>query len=79
MYIYMRTAQTGTGSLVFTLRKNGADTALTITVPAGGSLGVYSNTSNTVTYSAGDLISVSIVNNGSASSGAISSISFKIQ
>ena len=79
LYVYLRTAQTATGNIVITLRKNGADTALTVTI-AAGALGGTTHTDlvNSVAFVAGDLISFSLVNNGTATSGAIPSISFQI-
>jgi hypothetical protein len=45
------------GDAVVTLRKNGADTAITVTITAGVS-GIFEDTSNTVTVADGDTISV---------------------
>ena len=67
--------QPATGSLVLTIRKNGVDTSITLTIPAGSSIGTYSDTTNSVSFSAGDLISVKAVNNALTPSGNISSIS----
>jgi hypothetical protein len=58
-----------------TIRKNGVDTSITLTIPAGSSIGTYSDTTNSVSFSAGDLISVKAVNNALTPSGNISSIS----
>jgi hypothetical protein len=68
-------SQPATGSLVLTIRKNGVDTAITITIPAGTSSGTFSDTTNSVSFAAGDLISVKAVNNASATSGNITAIS----
>jgi hypothetical protein len=67
-------SQPATGSLVLTIRKNGVDTAITITIPAGSSIGTYSDTTNSESFAAGDLISVKAVNNALATSGNITSI-----
>jgi hypothetical protein len=67
--------QPATGSLVLTIRKNGVDTAITITIPAGSSIGTYSDTTNSVSFVAGDLISVKAVNNALLPSGNLTSIS----
>lgn len=45
-------------STVFTVRKNGSDTALTCTIGPGGYDG--SDTSNSVSFAQGDLMSVSV-------------------
>lgn len=79
LYVYLRTAQTATGSIVITLRKNGVDTALTTTIAAGSlQLTTHTDLVNSVAFTAGDLISFSLVNNGTATSGAIPSISFQM-
>jgi len=62
-YLLTTTAQNAGGSLVCTLRKNSADTSVVITVPAGGAAGVYSDTSNTASVVAGDIIGIRCVNN----------------
>lgn len=61
-------AQSSTGSLVLTLRKNGASTALAVTIPASGAAGTYSDTTHTVSVSAGDLLDIQITNNATSSS-----------
>ena len=68
-------SQPASGSLVLTIRKNGVDTAITITIPAGTSSGTFSDTTNSVSFAAGDLISVKGVNNALATSGNITAIS----
>lgn len=65
------TSQPGTGSLVFTVRKNGVDTALTITIPAATVAGTFADTTNNVAFSAGDLLSLKAVNNASSNSAAL--------
>ena len=68
-------SQPASGSLVLTIRKNGVDTAITITIPAGSSIGTYSDTTNSESFAAGDLISVKAVNNAiSVASGNITSL-----
>ena len=67
--------QPATGSLVLTIRKNGVDTAITLTIPAGTSTGTFSDTTNSVSFVAGDLISVEAVNNATVPSGNITAIS----
>ena len=64
-------AQPGTGTLVATVRKNGADTALTVTIAAGGAAQTQTDAANTVSVVAGDLISIRIVNNASSASAQI--------
>jgi hypothetical protein len=70
-YFFMTSSQPASGSLVLTIRKNSADTALVITVAAGSVSGVYSNTANSVTFVAGDLMAIRFNNNATASSGGL--------
>lgn len=70
------TAQPGTGSLVLTVLKNGVSAGLTITIPAGsGAFGVGAINSSTLTFAAGDVMSVSAVNNAATNSAGIGSFS----
>jgi hypothetical protein len=77
---YARTSATqpATGSLVITLRQNQVDTALAITIAAGSVAGIYSNTATSVSFSAGDLTSVKIVNNSAGNSAPIISLSIMV-
>jgi hypothetical protein len=56
--VYFRTAN-ASGSTTFTVRKNGADTALAVTIPQS-STGLYQDLSNTVSVSVGDLMSIGV-------------------
>jgi len=78
--LFVRTGGTqgAGGSLVFTVRKNGADTALTLTVAAGATLGMYSDITNTVSFAAGDRINVKVVNNHTSTSTAIRAITLTL-
>lgn len=60
------TAQPGTGSLVFTLRDNAADTAITFTIAAAGAAGTYCDVSHIVNVTAGHTVDVKIVNNATS-------------
>jgi len=81
LYIRNGTTQSGTGSMVFTLRKNGADTAMTVTFTnADGATATKSDTTNTVSVVAGDLICIKGVNNApSSASGNIVSFSILLE
>lgn len=70
--------QSATGSLVVTLRKNGAATGLTVTIAAGSTLGVWRDTTNTVSFAAGDWYTWQVVNNASVASANIASISMEL-
>jgi len=81
LYIRNGTTQSGTGSIVFTLRKNGVDTAITVTFTnSDGASATKSDTTNTVSVAAGDLICLKAVNNAPASaSGNIVSFSILLE
>jgi len=78
--MHYNTTQPATGSQVFTVRKNGVDTALAITISAGSvpTTTPYSNTANSVTFAAGDKLSIRRVNNATTTGGAVNGLSFKL-
>jgi hypothetical protein len=63
LYARVEAAPGGSRSWVFTLRKNGASTALTCTI--GSAATTCNNTTNTVAFAPGDLITVHVVKTGS--------------
>lgn len=63
-------AQPGDGSVILTVRINGVDTGITITIAAGAAAGTFSDTTNTAAVVVGDLVSFSGVN-ASASNSAL--------
>lgn len=73
-YVRIATAQPGTGSLVMTVRVNGVDTSIVITIAAGAAAGTYSNTANTATVAAGDRIAFRLVNNATGASAQVGPI-----
>ncbi|MES2803879.1 MAG: hypothetical protein V4654_15405, partial [Bdellovibrionota bacterium] len=78
-YLVTNGSQPATGSLVATIRKNGVDTAVTLTVSASAVAGTYSDTTNSFEVSAGDLISVRIFNNASGGSAGVVALSAELQ
>jgi hypothetical protein len=72
LFVVTNTAQPNDGPLVFTVRKNGVDTTLTVTVAANAAASTVSDTTHTVSFAAGDLLSMKIVNNSSSSSAGVS-------
>ena len=75
LYVRNGTTQSSTGTMVFTVRKNGADNAMTVTFSnADGAATTKSDTTNTVSVVAGDLICIKGINNapGSASGNFVS-------
>jgi hypothetical protein len=77
---YIRTSgtQPASGSHVFTILKNGVATAITITVPAGSSAGLFNDTTHQVSFTGGDEISIEAVNNASATSSVVVSFSIGV-
>lgn len=71
MHLTITSTQPATGNLVATLRKNGIDTALSITIPANAAAGVYKNTTNSVSVAVDDKITWKIVNSSASDSSAI--------
>lgn len=74
--VQLGSAQPASGSLVVTLRKNGASTALTFTIAAGSAAGDYSDLVNTDTFTATDDYNIMIVNNAAANSGRVNGVTF---
>jgi hypothetical protein len=66
--------QPATGTLVISLRKNGADVPISVTVPAGATGGVYSDVNDTADYAAGDVIDIKVINNAGAQSATLQSL-----
>ena len=73
LLVVTEAAQVGTGSCVIVLRSSAADTALTVTVPAGAAQGLYADVTNTVALAAGALINLGRTNNGAVGSCALRS------
>lgn len=69
------TAQPATGSMVVTLRTGStgalSDTAVTFTVAANAAAGAFSDTTNSAAVTAGQMVTVKIVNNASGTSANI--------
>jgi hypothetical protein len=79
-YVRMFSAQSATGSLVFTLRKNSADTSVVVTIAAGSAAGTEANSGATsATYAAGDDCAIKVVNNATVLSGTINNTSIMVE
>ena len=71
-YVRMGASAASSGSIVMTVRKNGVDTALTLTfVQADGANITKSDTTNSVAVSAGDRITIGGTNNGTSQAGTV--------
>lgn len=79
LVIITATTQSAGGSLVFTIRKNGVDTALTLTIAAGTVAGTFTDATNSVQFAANDIISLKAVNNAAANSAQIIAWSVKMK
>jgi hypothetical protein len=75
LFITTITAQPSGGSSVFTIQKNGVDTGIVITIPAGSSAGSYSEIVTTASFNAGDNISIKWVNNSASTSCVVAGVS----
>lgn len=75
LHVRTTTAQNASGAIVITLRKNGVATALTITIAAGSAAGIFSDTTHSVTFAAGDTLSLEFANAATTNSANFTSIS----
>lgn len=74
LIVVTRSSQPVTGSLTITLRKNQADTALQIVIPAGSAAGSFSDLVNIVDIAQGDYICYKVVNAATGVSAIITSV-----
>lgn len=79
LYVRTNSAQSGLGSLVITVRKNGANTGVTVTIAAGAAAGTFTDVANTESFAAGDLISFKVVNNAAATSANVMEVGVFVQ
>jgi hypothetical protein len=70
-------ANTATADTVFTMRKNGADQSLTLTLPAT-TTGTFSDTTNSFTFVDGDIITMKSVRGAATGSGTFISMAYEI-
>jgi hypothetical protein len=78
--VHYTSTQPASGAQVLTVRKNGVDTALSITIAAGSAPTTtpYSDLTNSVSFAVGDRMTIKRQNLATAASGALSGISFKM-
>jgi serine/threonine protein kinase len=77
LYVETRASQPATGTMVFTIRDDGAPTSVTITMAAEEAAGLKSDRSNTASVAAGSIVSVKVANNASTNSASIRGWSFQ--
>jgi len=78
MYFVTATTQPASGSLVLTLRKNNADTALVITIAAGSVANFFNDTTNSVSFNAGQYASIKFQNNATGTSAQAGGIALMV-
>jgi hypothetical protein len=78
MYFATATTQPASGSLVLTLRKNNADTALVITIAAGSVANFFNDTTNSVSFTAGQYASIKFQNNATATSAQANAVALMV-
>ena len=79
-YVKMSGTQSATGSLVITIRNNATSSSVTVTVTnADGASPTKSDNANSLSVSAGDLLAIQLVNNATATSASVVSMSFIIE
>jgi hypothetical protein len=78
--MHYSTAQPATGSQVFTVRKNGVDTALVITIAAGSAPTTtpYSLLGVSVSFAVGDKLAIRRQNFATTTGGAVNGLTFKM-
>lgn len=78
--LYVRTTATmpTNSSLQVTIVKNAVATSVTVTIAAGSAAGIYYDTTNNATFSAGDRYQIEFKNTGTAVAAPTSGQSFKI-
>jgi hypothetical protein len=72
VFVYLRTAGVMTGSMVVTLMRQGIATAMTFTIAAGSAAARYGVTTNQITTSFGEELSLRVVQSTATSSGVLS-------
>lgn len=70
LYVLTSSTQSAAGSQVCTVRKNGANTAVTTTIAASAVAGTFSDTTNSVSVAAGDRLSLQVQNNAATGTAA---------
>lgn len=77
-YVNTISTQSAGGTLVFTVEKNAVATSVTCSYSASHVAAVASDTTNSFTVAAGDLLSLKLVNNGSGTSAGLAGWSMQL-
>ena len=78
-YLVTTGAQPSSGTMVCTVRINGADSTVSIVVPASQTPAKLSDTTHTAATSAGDVLSIGCTNNASIASATIGGWGFVVK
>lgn len=78
-FLFTTGAQPSSGSLVCTVRINGADSAVSVTIPALGGAQEISDTTHTAAVAAGDKLTVNCANNATTASATIGGWGFVVK
>jgi hypothetical protein len=79
-YVRIFSAQSATGSLVFTLRNNAADTSVVTTIAAGSAAGTEANSGATsASFVAGDNCAIKVQNNATVLSATVNNTSIMVE
>jgi len=70
LYVLTSSQQSANNSQVCTVRKNGSNTAVTVTIAANAAAGTFSDTTNTVSVAAGDRLALQVQNNAASGTAA---------
>lgn len=77
LYFITNSTQPASGSFVITVLKNNAATSLTVTITAGAAANTFSDTSHSVSFSAGDTCTIELKNNATGASAAAANASLE--
>jgi len=79
-YVRIFSAQSATGSLVFTVRNNATDTSVVTTIAAGSAAGTEANSgANSASFVAGDNCAIKVVNNATVLSATVNNTSIMVE
>lgn len=78
LLVQTATAQNSGGSCVVSINKNGVATGISITIAASSAAGVFTDYVNSIAVSAGDYLTIKVINNAAANSAFFTQISFNL-
>jgi len=78
LLVQTATTQNSGGSCVVSINKNGVATGISVTIAASSVAGVFTDYVNSIAVSAGDYLTIKVVNNAASNSAAFTQISFNL-